>query len=181
MNTATTTQTNNRYGLADDLRAEVKAGKITHAQAEKIAFEAGITGGKYGPELLLPYAGAPLKVGDRVGCRVHTDIEPGTVIKASATRATVRLHSFKCVNMPGSGAADAMTFTPGGFVGHFSGVQRNEIDFDSDAGTCEISFRKGAELNGQRGIWYRSGYKGGRGQLGGVVYVGAVASYDHNF
>ncbi len=180
MNT-TTTRTTNRYNLADELRAEVREGKTTHAQAEQAAREAGVTGGEYGPELLLPYAGAQLKVGDRVGCRVHTDIDPGTVVKASATRATVQLHSYKLLNGPNSGAPDAMTFSPGGFCGHTSGTPRYEIDFDSNNGTVEISFRKGAQLNGQRGVWYRSGYAGGRAQLGGVVYVGAVVNYDYNF
>lgn len=73
------------------------------------------------------YADEPLKVGDKVGVRYHTDIKPGTVIKATATKATVRLHSFKCVNLPNSGAPDAMKFHVGGFCGHTGEPEVGEI------------------------------------------------------
>lgn len=126
------------------------------------------------------YAGGPLKVGDKVGVRVHTDIQPGTVIKASAMRATVQLHSFKLANGPGSGEPDVMVVTPGGFAAHWEGRQRNIIDESSNAGECVITFRKNDKLNDQVGVWRRAGASGGLGKLPGVVYNGLVASYDYN-
>ena len=127
------------------------------------------------------YATQPLKVGDRVGCRVSSDIKPGTIIKASASRATVRLHNFELVNKPGSGHPEAMTVSVGGFAAHWEGRQINKIDFDSDAGTCQLSFRKGDQVNDVTGVWRQVGFKGGRGKLPGIVYLGEVAHYDYNF
>lgn len=127
------------------------------------------------------YAKQTLKVGDKVDIRIHTDIDPGTVVKVTKTRATVRLHDFKCVNLPKSGAADAMTFTPGGFSGHMSGTQRNEVDFNSNRGEVVITWRKGDLTNGTVGAWRRAGYPGGRGKLGGIVYEDAKGHHDFNF
>lgn len=128
------------------------------------------------------YADEPLKVGDKVGVRYHTDIKPGTVIKATATRATVRLHSFKCVNLPNSGAPDAMKFHVGGFCGHMEGQQRNEVDETSNDGEVTITFRKKDKVNcAKNGVWRQAGYTGGLGKLGGVIYRGLISYYDFNF
>jgi hypothetical protein len=127
------------------------------------------------------YAGQPLQVGDKVGVRYHSDIKPGTVIKATASKVTIQLHSFKLLNGPESGEPDAMTVTVGGFCAHWEGRQRNEIDETSNDGTVTATFRKGDMLNGQTGIWRQTGYTGGRGKLGGVIYNGLVAYHDYNF
>jgi hypothetical protein len=127
------------------------------------------------------YAGGPLKVGDKVGVRYHSDIKPGTVIKATATTVLIQLHEFKLLNGPTSGEPDALVSTPGGFCAHVSGTQRNEIDGNSNAGTIKATFRKNDLINGQTGVWRQVGYTGGRGKIEGVIYGDWIAYYDFNF
>ena len=58
-----------------------------------------------------------------------SDIEPGTILRVSPNgkRIWFRFDNTKLLNGVDSGEPDALTFSPGGFVGHTSGVQRWEI------------------------------------------------------
>ncbi len=123
------------------------------------------------------YAGADLKVGDKVSVRQYSDIDPGTVIERSGSTATVRLHSFKLLNGPTSGEPDAMTCTPGGFCAHWSGTQRNEVDGASDAGTVKITLR--GAFGDHENVWRSVGAD--NKNVYGLVYIGWRPHHDYNF
>lgn len=92
-------------------------------------------------------------------------------------RVTLRRDKAKLLNGAGSGEPDALTFTPGGFVGHTSGVQRWEYE---------------PNLDGTRYVVTRRALKGGivRWKVVGVsahspgcsaTFLGRHEHYDHNF
>lgn len=129
----------------------------------------------------MSYASQPLKAGDKVSVRYHSDIKPGTVIRATKSRALVQLHKATLLNGPTSGHPQAMTVSVGGFCAHTEGQQIWDIDPATDDGQVVISFRRGDRINGTTGVWRQMGYQGGLGKLPGVVYEGHSCYYDFNF
>lgn len=72
-----------------------------------------------------------------------SDREPGTVVSVSPSghKFTFRLDAAKLLNGFDSGEPDALKFSPGGFVGHTSGVQRYEFTPNPD-GRLETATRR---------------------------------------
>lgn len=73
--------------------------------------------------------GKIFKLGEGVSWGAGTDTKSGTVVKITGNGRTVWVveDDATLLNGSGSGAPDALTFTPGGFVGHTSGEQRYEF------------------------------------------------------
>jgi hypothetical protein len=80
-----------------------------------------------------------------------TDSRAYTVISVSPKGKTAVLQRDKArlLNAVGSGEADALKFSPGGFVGHTSGQQRYEINRDVSGETVTARLHRD-------GRWYLS-------------------------
>lgn len=100
-----------------------------------------------------------------------SDTQAGTIIEASATKVTWQRDKATLQNGVTSGAEDALTFAPGGFVGHTSGQQRYEYEADPDGTTQVFTLRK-------NGKWIAAGdpMKNGR-----RLKAGRSEHYDYNF
>lgn len=94
------------------------------------------------------------EVGMGVSVYHWTDVEPGTIIRVSTSGRQIwfRKDSATLLNGVGSGEPDALTFTPGGFVGHTSGQQRWSIT------PCEAGHEYSATLRAD-GTWRLVGSK----------------------
>ena len=123
-----------------------------------------------------------LKVGDHVTLRYGTDMKAGTVMRVTPTTAYVAVHPSTLLNGVESGQPDAMTFTAGGFAGHFEGRQRYMVDDHQTEGSLvKVTFRKNDKVNDAVGVWRMAGCAGGLGKLDGVVYSGWSPYYNFNF
>ena len=112
-------------------------------------------------------------VGQGMTESMYSDAHSYTIIAISKSGKQITLQRDKRVllNGVGSGEADALTFSPGGFVGHTSGIQRWATEPDTEG-----KVRK-AYLN-KLGRWRMSGSTG----VGcGFVHPGRNEHYDHNF
>lgn len=113
----------------------------------------------------------PLVADDAATVRGYSDHQAATIIERTATRITVRTDTATLLNGPDSGEPDALTFTPGGFCGHTSGVQRWEHTPDPDGVIYMYTLRK-------NGRWVLLGAPANGRQL----LVGKRAHhYDYNF
>ena len=114
-----------------------------------------------------------MKVGDGVTLNFYTDRKVGTVTKVSSSGKTVlvQLDNMELLNGSGSGEPDALTFTPGGFVGHTSGTQRWECTPDPDGAVYKFTLRK-------NGRYVRSGDST---RTGVNLSEGRHPYYDFNF
>lgn len=65
-----------------------------------------------------------LNIGDGVTACRYSDCHAFTVIAKTKTTVTLQRDKATLLNGRKSGAGDALTFTPGGFVGHTDGTQR---------------------------------------------------------
>jgi len=110
------------------------------------------------------------KVGDGATKLLWTDSNAYTVIEVSASGKRIKLQrdNTTLMNKVGSGAPDALQFSPGGFVGHTSGVQRWEYMADPDGHIIEASLRKDGKWR-EKGSSYT------------VIVKGRCEHYDFNF
>ena len=132
-------------------------------------------------------------VGDPVHWSAGTDVEPGTVVRLTATRVIVRAVKATLLNGVNSGEPDALRFYPGGFVGHTSGRQRYEF---GELEGPEIVFSRRAIVAGKQWCSEARAYVGGyetaiakmmgtsmRGSMSswGRLHHGHQKHYDYNF
>jgi hypothetical protein len=118
-----------------------------------------------------------VNVGDGAAIYGFSDIYAATVIAVSANGKTVTLQRDEAILLNGtqSGAADALTFSPGGFLGHTSGEQRYEFKADPKGATDRFSLRS---VNG-RAVWVRVGESARGGQRATIGR--RYHHYDFNF
>jgi|TARA_R110000824_G_scaffold21078_1_gene78836 hypothetical protein len=114
-------------------------------------------------------------VGDGVHWGAGTDTESGTVVEVTGQRVFVVEDRTELLNAANSDKPNALTFSPGGFVGHTSGNQ--EYAFYPGTGRPLVfSFRKklarfklaGTSVNGSMRSW-------------GLLAKGRYKHYDFNF
>lgn len=82
-----------------------------------------------------PTAAAPvnfLKVGEGATLIGYSDRHAYTVIAVTRTTATLQRDKATLLNGRNSGEPDALTFTPGGFLGQTEGVQRYAYERDPE-------------------------------------------------
>lgn len=115
------------------------------------------------------------KVGDGMTVVIYTDAVACTVEKVSASGRTIWLREDKAtlLNGPDSGEPDALTFTPGGFVGHTSGRQRYAYAPDPDGKVWKATWRE------KRGRYVIVGQPSRSPGLS--VREGRSHHYDYNF
>lgn len=112
------------------------------------------------------------KIGDGATYRIHTDCLACTIVAISPGRIVVQRDDAQLLNGVNSGAPDALQFSPGGFHGHTSGVQR--YNYVTNTANEKFTFTK---------------RKNGRWKLVGVSYKtpgsclteGRHEHYDFNF
>lgn len=116
------------------------------------------------------------KAGDGVSWSHGSDVLSGTVSRVTAGAIFVREDTAKLLNSADSGAADALQFTAGGFVGHTSGDQR--YSFAPGAGP-EIKFTARKALDGR----FKESGTSARGSMRGwgILFSGRSKHYDYNF
>ena len=116
------------------------------------------------------------KVGDGVSWAKGTDTVAGTVSRVGPSTIYVREDKATLQNGTESGEADALHFSPGGFVGHTSGEQR--YAFEPGSGP-EMKFTKRKALGG----CFKLAGASSRGsmQCWGSLYQGRDKHYDFNF
>ncbi len=115
------------------------------------------------------------KVGDKATHTTHTDSHAGYITYVSPNGKTVTFAraEAKLLNGPDSGEPDALTFSPGGFVGHTSGTQRWEVaPAPREGGGTKFTLRS-------TGRWKVSG--GGTHTPGNTLTPGHHPHYDYNF
>jgi len=122
----------------------------------------------------LPSDPGVFNVGDDVHWGAGTDTKSGQVVRVTASTVHVQRYDTKLLNGPDSGEQDALSFEPGGFVGHTSGAQRHEFtltdSFDSftlrrTSGRFKL---QGTSASGSMRSW-------------GILFHGRKAHYDFNF
>lgn len=127
------------------------------------------------------------KVGDGVTVHGYSDAYAYTVI--GVTPATIRIQrdNAKLLNGCNSGEADALKFSPGGFVGHTSGQQRYEYTPNTGGEILVARLQKkpfmrytkgaGTDYPGAYGYVAEPAFKTG----GNTVTAGRSEHYDFNF
>jgi hypothetical protein len=125
-------------------------------------------------------AAAP-EVGMPATINHYSDRDAATIIAVSKSGRviTVREDHAKLLNGFNSGAADALEFSPGGFVGHTSGTQRYAYRTNLDGKVTQFS-RRERTVRGKRVVsWVEVGRKRGQGS---TLSIGVRAhNYDFNF
>ncbi len=111
-----------------------------------------------------------IKIGDGVTVRGWSDATACTVISVTGKRAVIQEDTVELINHAGSAEADALKFSPGGFVGHTSGVQRWDTKPNPDGATVTITRRKD-------GAWRVAG----ESMKGKTIMEGRHHHYDFNF
>lgn len=111
------------------------------------------------------------KAGDGATIHLYSDSHAYTVIAVSKGGKKITLQRDKCklLNGASSGEKDALTFTPGGFCGHTSGVQRWDMQPDPNGGVTVATLRKD-------GRWRQRGCR-----TSGRVTAGRHEHYDYNY
>lgn len=112
------------------------------------------------------------KVGDGATWTVYSDAHAGTIIERNASTIKWQRDQATLLNRAGSSEPDALTFTPGGFCGHTSGVQR--YDYERDPNGEVRTFRKR-----KNGNWKLEG--SGMRERGNNLRSGRHEYYDFNF
>jgi autotransporter-associated beta strand protein len=110
-----------------------------------------------------------LSIGDGATYCGWSDRQAGTIIAKTATTITWQRDKATLLNGSGSGEADALEFSPGGFSGHTSGSQRYSYERDTDGITRKFTKRGD-------GTWRLSGAK-----TGATLIAGRSEHYDFNF
>lgn len=114
------------------------------------------------------------KVGDGASWTLYTDTHAGFIIEVSANGETVKWQAATATLLNGanSDAADKLEFSPGGFVGHTSGIQRYDIK-PNPAGEIQTFTLR------DNGRWVLAGH--GAKQRGNSLSPGLREHYDYNF
>lgn len=114
------------------------------------------------------------KVGDEVTHIRWTDATAGWVKSVSKSGNTVEVEYAQqtLLNGANSGEPDALKVSPGGFVGHTSGVQRWKIERTENTFTQKFTRRS-------NGRWLVSGQS--MKSPGGDLIAGHAPHYDFNF
>lgn len=128
--------------------------------------------GKEKPTVDTWYDGRRARPGDFVTKCYYSDRGVYEVVEVSPSGKTLTVQPVKAtlLNAPNSGEKDALHFSPGGFCGHMSGVQRYEY---------ERLERDPKRFSKVRWSAKRGRYQG-RGGIPGVI-PGAYQHYDYNF
>lgn len=115
----------------------------------------------------------PPEVGSFVTHSIWTDANALQVIAVSASGKTIRAQEAKqeLLNGANSGEPDALTFTPGGFVGHTSGKQRWKVEPNPEGRILKFTWRE------KRKRYQLAGTNG----QGNTLRAGASPHYDFNF
>jgi len=116
------------------------------------------------------------KVGDGASYSVGSDVKACTVVKISASGKTMWLQEDTATLLNGvdSNELDALQFSPGGFMGHTSGVQRYSYMPDATGSVTRVSLRTRAD--GSQ-VWKRAGSPVTSWDS---VFPGRHAHYDYN-
>lgn len=120
------------------------------------------------------------KVGDPVHWSEGTDAAPGTVSRITKGAIFVKAVKATLLNGVNSGEPDALTFTPGGFVGHTSGTQRHSFEEIPDAREMKFTKRAATEYRGAKAKQAGTSSKGSMASWG-VLHHGHASHYDYNF
>lgn len=115
------------------------------------------------------------EVGMGATLTIWTDREAYTIIAVSASgkQITMQKDRTTLLNPVGSDQEDALRFSPGGFVGHTSGVQRHSYEHDATGKIVKASLRK-------NGRWKVAGHPAN--SPGMSVQIGKRSEhYDFNF
>ena len=115
-----------------------------------------------------------MKVNDEVTYVLYTDADAGWVSKVSPDGKTIEVEFGKqtLLNGANSGEPDALHFSPGGFMGHVSGVQRWKVERAENPVTRKFTLRKS-------GQWKIA--KHPTNSPGCVLVSGHSPYYDFNF
>lgn len=124
------------------------------------------------PAALTP---ATVQVGQAVTHTLWTDSNVYHVVEVQKNGRTLVLREAKATLLNGanSGEADALHFSPGGFCGHTSGVQRWDVQPDPNGRLMVATWRAKAGRYKMRGDRTNS--------PGGSIHPGAYPHYDFNF
>lgn len=116
------------------------------------------------------------KVGDKATHTIYTDARAGYITKVSPNGKTVEFVEAKATLLNGANSSepDALTFSPGGFVGHTEGIQRWDVAAAPIEGMKPLKF----SLRGN-GRWKIAG--GSAHSPGNSLKPGHYPYYDHNF
>jgi len=121
------------------------------------------------------------KVGDGVTYTVYTDRHAGTIIKRTAKTITMQFDKAELLNGMNSDEEDKLQFTPGGFVGHTSGVQRYSYERNPNGETAKFSRREWFNKYDNRTYvrWVKVGAN--THSHGSYLTNGRNEHYDYNF
>lgn len=111
------------------------------------------------------------QIGDGATYAGWSDSKAGTIIAKTAKTITWQEDKWTLLNGIHSGAEDALEFSPGGFCGHTSGIQRYAYEQNPTGAIVKFTLRK-------NGKWIRQG-QGLRG--GSELRPGRSRFYDFNF
>ncbi len=112
-------------------------------------------------------------VGAGVSICGYSDVYACSIVEVSKSGKSIKVVRDKSVllNGVGSGEPDALKFSPGGFCGHMSGIQRYSYEPNPEGYPESFSLRK-------NGRWVR---KGESAKGGSKLIAGRHEHYDYNF
>lgn len=127
------------------------------------------------------------RVGDGVTVSGYTDQRAYTVTAVTACTITIQRDIAVLLNGASSGQPDALTVSPGGFVGHTSGTQRYQYENSPDGEKRVARLSKKPYMRWTKGAG--TDYPGAYGYVaeavftvdGKVVSPGRHEHYDFNF
>lgn len=119
------------------------------------------------------------KVGSGATVHGYSDSHACTIVAISEKKITVQRDHAKLLNGANSNAEDKLQFSPGGFCGHTSGVQRWETTPDPEGERETFSLRKWTDHKGDPA--YRWARVGGKRHEGPSLSEDRHHHYDFNF
>lgn len=114
----------------------------------------------------------PLEAEDAATLCGWSDNHAATIFYNDGKTIRVRMDHAEILNGHNSDAPDKLSFSPGGFFGHTSGVQRWRHWPDPDGSTYTFTLRK-------NGKWVQQGLKMGQGYR--LIIGKRLHHYDYNF
>jgi len=114
--------------------------------------------------------------GDGVTVRVWTDADAYTVLKKTLTTMILQEDKATLLNGFKSGEPDALHFSPGGFFGHTTGVQRYTYERNPEGRVIKVTRRK---LKNGKVLWKEAGTR--TRERGGEAREGRSKFHDYNF
>ena len=125
----------------------------------------------------------PFQIGDGVTLCGYSDRAAYTVIAVTAKSITVQRDKATLLNGFESGEKDALQFSPGGFVGHTSGIQRYSYETNPEGHILKCRMKKRPTLvwtKGEDGSYSDVAQADFR-QGSSRVVAGRSEYYDFNF